>query len=212
MVDSWKFDQSVAQTFARHAEQHIPHYRSVLEKSLMACQKFANLDDAIVDIGCATGETLKLLHQAGFCNLFGIDSSKNMLDQCPTDIATMCCSDQLNWPPNFFQVILCNWTLHFVPNKQQYLHSMVKCLAPGGVMIISDKHTLDPTMIEFYHEFKRKQGVSQEEIDIKEQRVEGIMYVDDPNWYQQQFDLLKLHHRIIDADWAFISFMVQKPI
>ena len=110
MVDTWKFDKSVAQTFVSHAEQHIPHYRLVLEKSLMVCQKFANLDDAIIDIGCATGETLKLLHHAGFCNLFGIDSSQSMLDQCPTDIATVCCSDHLAWPPNFFQVILCNWT------------------------------------------------------------------------------------------------------
>lgn len=211
MPDIWKFNQSVAKDFGEYAQRHIPHYRSVLDKSLTICNKFADTHDAIIDIGSATGETLKLLHQAGFRNLFGIDTSQAMLDQCPSDIAALCCSDHLSWPSNFFQVILCNWTLHFVLHKQQYLQDMVKCLAPGGVMVISDKHTKDPLMIEFYHEFKRAQGVSQAEIDAKSQSIQEVMHIDSIEWYQKQFESLRLNHYIIDADWAFISFMVQKP-
>lgn len=88
---------------------------------------------------------------------------------------------------------------------------MVTCLAPGGAMVVSDKHTQDPLMIEFYHEFKRQQGVSQQEIDAKAQSIQGVMNLNDVEWYQEQFESLGLRHQIIDADWAFISFLVQKP-
>lgn len=211
MSSPWKFDRSVAQGFGDYAERHIPHYRSVLDKSVMICQRFADPNDAIIDIGSATGETLKLLYQKGFRNLFGIDTSQDMLDQCPQGIATLCCSDRLVWPPEFFKVMLCNWTLHFISDKQRYLHDMTTCLAPGGAMVISDKHTQDPLMIEFYHEFKRQQGVSQQEIEAKAQSLQGVMNLHGVEWYQDQFESLGLQHRIIDADWAFISFLVQKP-
>jgi tRNA (cmo5U34)-methyltransferase len=206
----WKFDSSVANIFAVHAERHIPHYRAVLEKTLDICNMFADKNSAIIDIGCATGETLKLLSYNGYTNLYGVDSSQDMLNQCPSGIAKLTCADQLLFEPNFFKIMICNWTLHFVKHKQQYLKTIVDQLAPGGVLVLSEKTSLDPLMIQFYHQIKRKNGVSDQEIVDKEKQIQNIMYINSINWYCEQLTKLDLTVHIIDADYAFTSFLCVK--
>ena len=208
MTDTWQFDQSVARIFVKHAREHIPNYDTVIDKSIALCQKFLAKDSAIVDIGCATGETLKRLKQAGFVNLTGVDSSQAMLDYCQTQ-ATLICSDQ--FPDQLFDAVLCNWTLHFMSDKLDYLHQIYKNLAPGGVFIVSDKTSSDPAMIDFYHDFKSKAGVSAEEIQSKAASVRDIMFIDNPQWYLETLSNLGFKNiQIIDASWCFTTFFCVK--
>jgi len=205
---TWQFDSSVAKNFVDHARRHIPNYDSVIDKSVAVCQKYLTPESAIVDVGSATGETLKRLSLAGFANLTGVDSSQAMLDQCQTS-ANLICSNQ--FPQQKFDAVLCNWTLHFMSDKKEYLQQIYHNLTPGGFLILSDKTSLDPEMIEFYHDFKSKSGVSAKEIQAKADSVRDIMYIDPPQWYLETLKSVGFCNiQIIDASWCFTTFFCRK--
>ena len=129
-------------------------YDKVIDLSINLCNDYYDKDSAIIDIGCASGETLIRLNNNQFANLYGVDNSKDMLDVCPKNIATYTMAD--NYPTSFpkMDVIICNWTLHFIKDKITYLQSIKDNLNEGGTFILSEKTTLDPLMIEEYHKFK----------------------------------------------------------
>jgi tRNA (cmo5U34)-methyltransferase len=205
-MTDWKFDHQVATTFVQHARQHIPNYDAVIDKSIELCEYFLPQHASIIDVGCATGETLKRLHALGFDNLTGVDSSDAMLSQCDPTIAQYYHSNQ--FPDNQYDAVLCNWTLHFVKDKTKYLSAMYQRLKSQGFLVLSEKTSTDDLPIHFYHKFKKRQGVSQGDIDAKARSVKNIMHINSVEWY---IDNLKstgfkqIH--IIDADWCFTTFL-----
>jgi tRNA (cmo5U34)-methyltransferase len=208
MDKPWSFDQNIAGIFTDHARKHIPDYDRVIDKSIEVCEKFLHKDSAIIDVGCATGETLKRLKHKGYRNLTGVDNSQSMLDQCHVN-AKLICDDQ--FPDQTFDAVLCNWTLHFMPNKLEYLQQIYDNLSPKGFIIVTDKTSMDPVMIDFYHDYKAKAGVSQEEIKQKAQSVKSIMYIDTPQWYLENLKRVGFTlPQIIDANWCFTTFLAIK--
>lgn len=208
-MDSWAFDYSVAKIFDQHAKQHIPHYESIIRKSVDVCNKLSRKDDPIIDVGCATGNTLNLLHHHGYTNVYGLDSSAAMLAQC-RDSASLIQSDKFSFSNNSFQGIICNWTLHFIQNKSAYLTDLVNSLRPNGFLIVTDKVSLDPLMIDLYYDFKHSQGVTRSEILAKEHSLQNVMFINGPDWYQEKFTQLGLKYHVIDADYAFMTFLCIK--
>ena len=66
---TWQFDEAVADDFSEIARTNIPDYGLVIDQCvrvLIACGK---RDGRIIDVGCATGETLRQLKSAGFSNV-----------------------------------------------------------------------------------------------------------------------------------------------
>lgn len=205
---TWKFDSTIAKTFVHHARQHIPDYDRVIDKSVEVCQKLLSKDAAIIDVGCATGETLNRLNAVGYFNLTGVDNSSSMLDYCYAT-AKLICSDK--FPNQQFHAVLCNWTLHFMSDKLDYLQQIYNNLSMGGFVIITDKTSLDPTMIEFYHNYKSKNGVSAEEIKRKAESVRDVMYIDSPQWYLENLNRVGFKSpQIIDANYCFTTFFCVK--
>lgn len=208
-VTSWQFDSKVAEVFPTHARQHIPNYDQVIKN----CIDIANLYDKnskIVDVGCAVGETLIKLHQHGFTNLYGVDYSQSMLDRCP-NVAELICSDRfpVNHAP--FDLVIMNWTLHFIKNKIDYLVDIYNSLLPNGVLILTEKTSNDTLPLNFYHEFKRSNGVSDQEIEQKAQRLESVMYYNDIPWYFKNLSEIGFKQvYIFNAHWCFTSFLAIK--
>ena len=206
---TWEFNQQVAETFVSHARQHIPNYDRVIDKSVAICQHMLNSDDAIVDVGCATGETIRRLYHAGFRNLSGVDSSPSMLKHCDYNLAQYHHSNQL--PNEKYRAVICNWTLHFVQDKLNYLQDISQALDNQGFLILSEKTSKDTLPLHFYHDIKSKNGVSAEDIVAKAQSLESVMYIDHVDWYLTNLTNIgfsKIY--IIDADWCFTTFLCLK--
>lgn len=208
----WKFDKEVAANFVNHASQHIPNYHDVIDQCIDVCNSYDDKSIKIIDVGCATGETINRLHINGFRNLYGVDNSQDMLEQCP-HAATYYLSDK--FPKGNFDVILVNWTLHFIEDKVSYLQSAYECLNENGVLIISDKISKDPKAIRFYHNLKRKNGVSEKDIAEKESQVEDIMFINNLDWYKDilrstGFKSNNIH--IINAYWCFATIAAFKEM
>ena len=207
-MSKWKFDSKLEPNFVDHARKHIPDYYKVIEISIELCDDLYNKESAIIDIGCASGETLNRLHAKGFTNIYGVDNSQAMLDVCPKEIATYELSE--DYPASFpaMDVVICNWTLHFIKNKLSYLQNIKNNLKKGGTFILSEKTTLDPLMIGKYHEFKIKNGVPKDEIKVKEKQLLDVMFIDDIEWYLNTLkDVGFSKVNVINAHYCFNTFI-----
>ena len=207
---TWEFNNKVAKIFSQHARVHIPNYDQVIDQSIEICKKY-EYNARIIDVGCAIGETLIRLHESGFTNLVGVDNSKPMLDECPDQVAELILSEEFPIEAGSFNVIISNWTLHFIQDKESYLQKMYDSLDINGSLILTDKTSKDKDVIQFYHNFKRMGGASEEEIQQKAKSIENIMYINDPQWYMTKLKELGFSKVfIINATWCFTTFLAIK--
>jgi tRNA (cmo5U34)-methyltransferase len=207
----WKFDQTIAQIFSEHARQHIPDYDRVIDLSVDLCTQKVSVDSPILEIGCAIGETIKKLHHVGFSNLHAVDNSQAMLDQCPATMAKYYCSDQFPKISTKFKAILCNWTLHFIRDKNSYLQSCFDHMEPGGFLVLTEKTENTGLALEQYHHLKALNGVSDEQIKAKAESLIGVMFVDSVSWYLDTLKNIGFQQvYIANANWCFTTFVVVK--
>lgn len=208
---TWKFDSSVASTFRQHARQHIPNYEQVLSLTTEFLQDKLQPSDAILEFGCAVGETVERLSQAGFSNIHAVDRSQDMLDLCPPGLANYYCMDSLPNTGTPYKAILCNWTLSFNINKLDLLEKFYHALDSDGYLILSEKTKESGLSLEQYHKYKLKQGVSPDAIQAKARALKGVMHVDSVEWYINAlhscgFDDVSL----VNANWCFTTFINSK--
>jgi tRNA (cmo5U34)-methyltransferase len=207
----WQFDQQVAAEFVDHARQHIPNYETVIQKCLILAQQQLTSNSKILDFGCATGHTLSSFYSAGFTNLHGIDLSADMLAQCPSHLTQLHCGGTVPDSHRNFDMIMCNWTLQFSKNKLDILWDIARALRSGGILIISEKISEDPAMIDLYHRWKFDQGVSLLEIDQKARSLQGVMTINSQSWWQDNLNKLGFTQiQIIDASWCFCTYVCVK--
>jgi len=180
---AWQFDQSVALRFQEEAENHIPDYQRVIDLGLeiLAKNYGSRRDLDIIDVGSALGHTLQTLAAAGYASVWGVDNSEAMRNQ--------------SWRPErvflsshiklgrTWDVILANWTLHFVAERAEYLEDIFTSLNPGGTLIISDKMTHTQLQEDLYYDFKRRNGVAEAVIQQKRQALVGVLTSLPLDWY-----------------------------
>jgi tRNA (cmo5U34)-methyltransferase len=209
-IEDWKFNQDTAKKFAEHARKHIPGYDRVIDKSVKFIEYYIKKTEPIIDVGCATGETLKRLNQLGFTNLHGVDNSIDMLNEIPKNIATLTCSDSFPLDKKY-KAITMNWTLHFIKNKLEYIKNISNGLEQDGFLILTDKTQNDGKFLDLYHNFKKQQGLTDLEIETKAKQLRNIMYIDSQEWYLSQLKSFNFSDVIIiDADWCFTTFIAKK--
>jgi len=209
----WKFDNTIANIFESHAKQHIPNYDAVIDQCVDVCN-YLDKNTKIIDVGCAIGETLNRLQSHGFTNLHGVDSSSAMisaalLDKCSSEIFTLHLSDK--FPKEIYDVVLMNWTLHFIENKIEYLKSVYDGLSDNGLFILTDKTSNDELPLKFYHQFKSRKGVSENEIQQKAESLVNVMFIHDVDWYLKTLRSIGFKEiYIMNAYWCFTSFICKK--
>jgi tRNA (cmo5U34)-methyltransferase len=212
VVQDWSFDKNVAQTFVAHAKRHIPDYDKVINLSRDLCWQLLPdaKNDCVIDVGCATGETINRFYRSGMRNLVGVDCSQPMIDQCNPDHSKLILNQ--DFPIGTYSAVICNWTLHFIKDKIAYLQSIYQNLKPGGFLVLSDKTCNTGIDLELYHTFKQAQGVTPEEIAAKAASVKNIMFINDPMWYINTLkELGFVPVTVVNAAPCFTTFLAHKP-
>lgn len=182
--DTWSFDDAVAKRFQQEAETHIPDYARVIDMCMDYTKQVYkdNKDIRIVDVGSALGNTMDKYITAGYKNVFGIDNSEAMIKSSKyPNLVTLTNQFPVNKGP--WDVILANWTLHFINEREQYIKDMYNSLSPGGLVVISDKmdHSLETENL--YYDFKRANNVPEEVIQKKKLALVGILVTRPLQWY-----------------------------
>ena len=110
-----------------------------------------------------------------------------------------------------FDAITCNWTLHFIQERSAYLTAMFESLKPDGLLILTEKTQQSPTIEHQYIEFKRNNGLSDIEIDRKNQQLEGVLI---PLSVTQNIQLLNQvgfsQIEVMHARLGFVTFLCIK--
>jgi len=208
----WKFDDSVAAGFDTIARTNIPHYEDVIDKCVMIAEAaFPDKTKArIIDVGSAKGHTLERFRKAGYENVFGVDSSAAMLAQSSVK-ENLIHSETFPKQHGPFDMVVANWTLHFIPERNRYLRDIRDSLSENGILVLSEKMQSSDFVHARYHDFKRYMGVSEQDIAAKEAAIEGVLVPYPLEWY---IDTLREHGfshiEIIDAAWCFKTILCIK--
>ncbi|MDY7007387.1 MAG: class I SAM-dependent methyltransferase [Cyanobacteriota bacterium] len=217
-LEYWVFGAEIANRFTDEAEKHIPDYWRVIELTTNILKDNVPKNGYIIDVGCASGNTLLYLYKQGFNNLFGIDYSQEMLKVAGKNLSKV----DKNFPSRLFQsktfvqnmtfnAIICNWTLHFIQERQEYLKAIFDSLISNGLFILTEKTIQSQITENQYIIFKQKKGLSNQEIERKKQQLEGVL---NPLSIRQNIELLTQagfsQIEIINARLGFVTFLCIK--
>ncbi len=217
-VPDWIFGAEIANRFTDEAEKHIPDYWRVIELTINILKNNISKDGYIIDVGCASGNTLLYLYKQGFQNLFGIDYSEEMLEVAGKNLSKL----DKNFPSRLFysktfvenmsfSAIVCNWTLHFIPERKEYLRAIFDSLISKGLFILTEKTIQSEITENQYILFKQNKGLSNEEIERKKQQLEGVLV---PLSVRENIELLTQTGfnkiEIINARLGFVTFLCIK--
>lgn len=207
---TWAFDSATADEFDTIARKNIPNYETVIQKCVHVAESaFPDKKAVIIDVGSATGYTLDRFEEAGFEFVYGVENSEAMIRHCKNQTRVIL-SD--SFPSHLdFDMVLANWTLHFIRERDEYLADIFAHMREGGILILTDKMQASPFVHDRYHDFKRAQGLTEEQIQKKQAAIEGVLVPYSLEWY---LDTLKgigfREATIIDGSWGFVSLLCFK--
>jgi tRNA (cmo5U34)-methyltransferase len=205
----FEFNEEVAQVFDDMLERSIPFYLEQQQLIQQIAARFYLPGTRVYDLGSSTANTLLGLAPSlgDEAELVGYDNSEPMLERAREKAAQAGVGKQMHFRfadlnadlssydlSNASVVTLC-WTLQFVrPLRRDHLIRWIyDGLVDGGVLIATEKTlTNDSDMnrffIDFYYEYKRRHGYSEEEILRKREALENVLV---PYRIDENFDLFR---------------------
>jgi len=203
------FDETVVQVFDDMLNRSVPMYAEQQSMILNIAKRFWEPESSIVDLGCSLGTTLINManHIPDADSLIGYDNSQPMIERASEIIADANLSDRISLRTSDLNgdlndlildrtsvVTLC-WTLQFIRplKRDRLIKKIYDGMVDGGALVVTDKIlTNDSNMnrffIDFYYDYKRKNGYSEEEIIRKREALENVLI---PYRFDENFELFK---------------------
>ena len=100
--------------------------------------------DTLLDAGCGPAPLISLLAEMYPEKHFtGLDLTPAMIDKAkekniPNAEFVVGDCENLPFPENSFDVIVCCESFHHYPNPQDFFNSVYRCLKPGGILFLRD--------------------------------------------------------------------------
>lgn len=195
-ASDFKFDAEVAMVFDDMLARSVPYYHEQQFMIREIGKKFWLPGTDIYDLGSSTGTTLiNLCQEIGDQGHYiGYDNSNPMIAKAKHNIKERGFEDQIELRygdlnedllklrlENASVVTMC-WTLQFIrPLRRDNLIKWIyNGLVEDGVLIVTNKVLtnnthMDRFFIEFYYDFKKRNGYSDEEIARKREALENVL-------------------------------------
>jgi tRNA (cmo5U34)-methyltransferase len=223
--NDFQFNKDVANVFDDMLVRSVPFYHEQQSLIQMITRKFWQPDTKIVDLGSSIGTTViglaKTLGDA--TDVVGYDNSQPMIERARANAKAAGVAKRtrfefgdLNGDSTEFNlgdtsvVTLC-WTLQFVRplNRDLIIGKIYENLRPGGALIVTDKVlTNDSNMnrfyIDFYYDYKRANGFSDQEILQKREALENVLI---PYRFDENFELFRRNgFEIVETFFQWFNF------
>ena len=162
-----KFSFDTIEDFDNHIDLSIQNYSGLIEHIKNISTYFIKDHSIVYDIGCSTGNLIKVLkkHNKTETQYIGIDKAIN-LTEGQEDVINM---DLNDWEAKDFCFGASLFTLQFLPIalRRQVLKELYDNLTPGGAIVVSEKIFLEDGFIQdllnfSHYDFKRKSFDSHE--------------------------------------------------
>lgn len=181
---NWTFkNHTVAEEFDNHVREQLPWYDLTTEAVVHIARHYIPENGVVYDFGASTGNignALRDILSTRNAKFIPIDNSEEMRAQYRGP-GVLHISDIIGFIPEEFDVAICFLTLMFLPPAGQikFLSDLRKQARPGGCIIIVDKEKAvrgyaATVLWRLALAFKRKAGVTAEEIIAKELSLSGV--------------------------------------
>jgi tRNA (cmo5U34)-methyltransferase len=203
----FRFDHATAEVFDDMLRRSIPFHHELQRMIVEITRAFVQEGTRVYDLGCSTGTTLTGLAstvQKDGVRFVGVDFSGPMLEKAELALRrnnnlSKCVLVQSDLSKPFeisgASVVILNLTLQFIPRKKRLplLKNIFKGLKPKGCLILIEKTlagdvALNRKFVDFYHDYKKRQKYSAQEILRKARALKGVLL---PNTHAQNLALLK---------------------
>jgi tRNA (cmo5U34)-methyltransferase len=208
-ASDFEFNREVAEVFDDMLARSVPYYHEQQALIQQIARKFYVPGTRVYDLGCSTGVTLVNLARVlgPAARLVGYDYSQPMLDKTRENITAAGLQDQIELRRADFNedlsgaelgdaslVTVC-WTLQFVRPlwRDRFVKWINAGMVGGAVLvcmekILTDSSDMNRYFIDFYYEYKSRQGYSQEEIIRKREALENVLV---PYRTEENFELFR---------------------
>jgi ubiquinone/menaquinone biosynthesis C-methylase UbiE len=120
----------LAADYARHRRIHPGVMENLIQNIRL------NNADAVLEVGCGSGNYITAPARLTGCRCWGIDPSNGMLEQTRPEAAPVVFrkgrAEQLDFPEGFFDLILSVDAIHHVADRVAYFREAYRALRPGG--------------------------------------------------------------------------------
>jgi tRNA (cmo5U34)-methyltransferase len=230
----FEFNAEVAEVFDDMLERSVPFYPEQLNMVTDIGKRFWIPGTQVYDLGCSTATML-----IGLCGklpasarLVGYDNSLPMIERARQKIAKSHFEERIKVRPgelngslsdlsleNASVVTMC-WTLQFIRplGRDNLIRRIYDSLANEGALIVTEKILtnnghVNRFFIDFYYDYKRKQGYSDTEIARKREALENVLI---PYQLNENLDLFRRNgFEIVETFFQWFNFAgflcVKKP-
>lgn len=221
MSDKWEFNSDVTKAFDNMLERSIPDYQNMRDLCFQLGKNFVAPKDAIMDLGCSRGEALLPFFVCnGWQNKYiGLEVSEPMIEAARDrfGMITEEVVQILKWdlrqglPKMPCGLILSVLTLQFVPinYRQKIIDEVYKNLKKDGAFIYVEKvlgetGKTDDILVTEYHNFKRRNGYTQEEVERKRLALEGVLVPITAKMNEYMLERAGFRH--VECFWRNLNF------
>jgi tRNA (cmo5U34)-methyltransferase len=193
LVDDFVFDERVAAVFPDMIQRSVPGYSTIINMIGTLASRCVKPGTRCYDLGCSLGAAALAMYRGmgdHAAPILAVDNSRAMLDRAAQYLAEgadlsafeLVCADILEMPVENASMVVLNFTLQFIEPEQrpQLLRRIYEGLLPGGILVLSEKISLDSTPLQqlftdMHHSFKKAQGYSELEISQKRSALERVL-------------------------------------
>lgn len=187
----WRFDAQVANIFEDHVRKSVPFYDEIHRMNAEMSDWFIQDSSLVYDLGTSVGEGINRLHSRHSDKkprFVAVDASHEMVERAKTKLAhvpnVQFIIADLNKPfsisdASYVMLVL---TMQFLnPETRPFLlREIHKGLREGGGVVLVEKVTattpeFDEMWIELHHGFKRRCGLTDDDIIGKQISLRGVM-------------------------------------
>lgn len=156
-----------------------------------------NHNDAILDLGPASGAFAKQIHNLGCLNIFGVDIDDYLADENRTLFVEFKTTDlsfePIPWPDNFFNLVTAWCVLPHLENPFHATREIWRVLKPGGIFIFTAPNLSSKASDDYfikYHDFGSYHKDNNHLVIFTRSLIEKTMF--------KHFDLLAAEYPIRD--------------
>jgi len=190
-IPDFKFDREVATVFDDMVSRSVPFYGEIQRMIAQIAADYATPGSRIYDLGCATGTTMQVLDATidASVEFVGLDNSPDMLDRCRAKLARLRRPWRLevaDLDTEFeianASVVLLVLTLQFVRplRRERLVRNLRAGMNENGCLLLVEKVQAEDSLfnrqfIQYYYDFKRRNGYSELEITQKREALENVL-------------------------------------
>jgi tRNA (cmo5U34)-methyltransferase len=187
----WRFDENVSKAFDSHVHKSVPFYDEIQRMVIELSEYFVRDHSMVYDLGSSTGTTLDLLSSAHGGKedvlFIGFDLSKFMVKEARKKVNRPnvrfhhknIIDAEFSPPANFVTSL---FTMQFLTlaERRTLLTRINDGLIEGGGLLIVEKvsaehSSFEDIWTELYWDFKRRQGLTPEQILEKANSIRGVL-------------------------------------